>query len=167
MYTVAPVIILMLICGGCGNPFEGYSNEWLVPDDVSTVYVKMFDSEGFRRGYEFTLTDAVCKRIEAATPYKIVSDIDSADTVLSGKVRLSKGVIAGERYTGTPLELETVVRVSVSWKNLKTGHLLINNEQVAASTSYSTQLGQTFDYAATAAVNRAAEKVVELMEKPW
>lgn len=151
---------------GCGEGgFEGYNNSWLVPSDISTVYVKMFDSTGFRRGHEFTLTDAICKRIEAETPYKIVSDMDSAETVLSGTVGLSAGVIAGDRYTGRPLETETIAIVTVSWKNLKTGEILINNERVNASSTYSTQLGQDFSYAAGAAVNRAAEKVVELMER--
>ena len=150
---------------GCGEGgFEGYNNSWLVPSDISTVYVKMFDSTGFRRGHEFTLTEAICKRIEAETPYKIVSDMDSAETVLSGTIGFGTGVIAGERYTGRPLEMETTAVVTVSWKNLKTGEILINNERVSASSTYSTQLGQDFSYAADAAVNRAAEKVVELME---
>jgi hypothetical protein len=162
----AMCVSLILFAGGCGEGgLEGYTNSWLVPSDISTVYVKMFDSTGFRRGYEFTLTDAICKRIEAETPYKIVSDIDSAETVLNGTVGLVAGVIAGERYTGLPLERETIATVTVSWKNLKTGEILINNEQVSASSTYSSQLGQSFDYGADVAVNRAAEKVVELMER--
>ena len=166
------MIVCVLLCvvfglsGGCGEGgFEGYNNSWLVPGDISTVYVKMFDSTGFRRGHEFALTDAICKRIEAETPYKIVSDIDSAETVLSGTLGFGSGVIAGERYTGRPLERETVAIVTVSWKNLKTGEILINNEQVNASSTYSTQLGQDFSYSAEVAVNRAAQKVVELMER--
>lgn len=63
--------------------------------------------------------------------------------------------------------MESTVTVSVTWKNLRTGELLINNETVSASATYSTQLGQDFDYAAKIAVNRAAERVVELMETKW
>jgi len=166
------IMVCVMLCGmfaffgGCGEGgFEGYSNSWLVPSDVSTVYVKMFDSTGFRRGHEYTLTDAICKRIEAETPYKIVSNIDSAETVLSGTVGISAGVIAGERYTGRPVEMEALATVTVSWKNLKTGEVLINNERVSTSSTYSTQLGQDLSYAADVAVNRAAEKVVELMER--
>jgi hypothetical protein len=160
------VFWMLVFLGGCGKGgFEGYSNSWLVPSDISSVYVKMFDSTGFRRGHEYTLTDAICKRIEAETPYKIVSNIDSAETVLSGTVGISAGVIAGERYTGRPVEMEALATVTVSWKNLKTGEVLINNEQVSASSTYSTQLGQDVSYASDAAVNRAAEKVVELMER--
>ena len=72
---------LAVLSGGCG---QGYQNGWLYPQDVKTVYVEMFDSGGFRRGYEFELTDASCKLIESRTPYKIVSDRGRADSVLSG-----------------------------------------------------------------------------------
>ena len=155
---------------GCGEGgWEGYSNEWLYPEDVSTIYVEMFDSTSFRRGHEYVLTDSICKRIESETPYKIVSDRDLADTLLSGRiVSIRSGVLAGERYTGTPLEKETAVTVSVSWKNLKTGQILINNETITGTSTYSPQFeSQDFDYSAQVAVNRAAVRVVELMQTGW
>ena len=52
--------------GGCGEGgLEGYSNDWVYPQDVTTVYVEMFDSQSFRRGHEYVLTDAICKRVES------------------------------------------------------------------------------------------------------
>ncbi|MBN1126278.1 MAG: hypothetical protein JXA82_14825 [Sedimentisphaerales bacterium] len=165
---LAPATIVMVLLTGCDiGGLDSYSNQWLYPDSVSTVYVEMFDSQSYRRGHEYDLTDAVCKRIEAQTPYKIISDRDLADSVLSGQLSIYAGVLAWERYEGVPLELETTAVVSVSWKNLRTGDLMINNEQVMASASYSTQLNQSFDYAADVAVNRAAARVVELMEVAW
>lgn len=156
---------------GCGQDGAGgYSNSWLYPEDVSTVYVEMFDSTSFRRGYEFVLTDAVCKRVETDTPYKIVSDRNLADTVLSGVMSgVGQSVLTRERYTGRSLEREVYTRVRVSWKNLKTGELLINNEEVIGYAGYSNYVtpAESFEYAADLAVNRAAEKVVELMQSPW
>lgn len=166
-------IAAIFLCGGilgCGEGgFSGYSNDWVYPSDIQTVYVEMFDSMSFRRGHEYILTDAIMKRLEAETPYKIVSDRDVADTVLSGQITsISSGVLSGERFTGTPLEKETIMRVAVSWKNLKTGELLINNETVVGSATYSDRLaGQDFEYSANLAANRAAVRVVELMEKGW
>lgn len=146
---------------------RGYSNSWLHRQDVDTVYVEMFDTDSFRRGYEFKLTDAICKRIEAQTPYKIVSDRSVADTILGGSMSVGVGVLAGERWTGRPLENEALISVTVTWKNLKTGQVLVDNETVYGSTSYSPQMGQTVDYSVNQAVNKAAQKVVELMEQPW
>ncbi|NLK41747.1 MAG: hypothetical protein GX298_06795 [Planctomycetes bacterium] len=168
-YLIIGLIVVAAVgMGGCGKGgLAGYQNAWLHPQDVSTVYVEMFDSSGFRRGYEFKLTEAVCKRIEAQTPYKIVSDRDLADSVLSGTVGAGSGVLAGDRYTGRPLEQEAMIQVCLTWKNLKTGRLMLDNEEVYAAVSYSELLGQSYDYSAASAVNKAAQKVVELMEQPW
>jgi len=164
---------ICLATAGCSPAgLQDYANDWLYPQDISSVYVEMFDSRSLRRGYEYVLTDAIAKQIEARTPYKIVSDPDKADTMLSGQISsIGSAVIAGERFTGRALEKEATISVSVSWKNLKTGGLLINNEIVSASASFSELLDrnptQDFDYAATVAANRAAEKIIELMQKKW
>lgn len=158
----------VLLCGGCLSGGEGdYANRWLYPDDVSTVYVEMFDTDGFRRGHEYDFTGALCKRIESETPYKIVSDRNRADTLISGRVRLEQGILATDRYEGRPLEYETYAEVMVTWKNLKTGDILVNSEKVIASASYAPKLGQDINDASKVAMNRAAEKAVELMEIGW
>ena len=154
----------LLPMAGCGG---GYQNSWLYPEQVQTVYVEMFDTTSFRRGHEYVLTDAICKRIEAQTPYKIVSDRNVADSVLSGQLGIRSSVLATDRYSARPIEQETLVNVRVTWKDLKTGRLLIDGEKVYASSSYSDPLGQTFEYSVNRAVNKVAVRVVELMETPW
>ncbi|MEN8128233.1 MAG: hypothetical protein ABFR90_10585 [Planctomycetota bacterium] len=158
------VAIGLISVAGCG---QGYQNSWPYPTEVQTVYVEMFDTSSFRRGHEYVLTDAICKRIEAQTPYKIVSDRNIADSVLSGNMGISTSILATDYYSGRPIENETLVNVKVIWKNLKTGELLISGEKVYASGSYSQPLGQTFEYSVNRAVNKAAVRVVELMETPW
>ena len=120
-YSVVLWITAAAVCfclAGCG----GYSNESLNPDEVGTVYVEMFENESFNRGAEYELTDALAKRIEAQTPYKIVSSRDRADTVLSGHIiAVDKSVLTVERQTGRALEIDVEMQAVVSWKNLKTG----------------------------------------------
>jgi hypothetical protein len=80
--------VVCLWSSGCGEfDLSGYSDDWLYPQDVSSVYLEMFDSASFQRGHEYILTDALAKRIEAQTPYKIVSNRNRADTILSGTDR--------------------------------------------------------------------------------
>ncbi len=163
------VCTFVLLMSGCKEG-AGYTHGWMHREDVSTVYVEMFDSSSFRRGHEYDLTDAICKRIEAETPYKIVSDRDVADTILSGRIyAIRQTVLNTERYTGRPMEREIQVDVVVTWKNILTGELLVDNKSVSASASYSTQLvpAQTIEYAILLAVNRTGERVVELMQQPW
>ena len=176
-YLTLPINVLFVITaifavfftGGCGQGgFSGYNNSWLHPREISSVYVEMFDSQSFRRGQEYVLTDAICKRIETDTPYKIVSDRNVADSVLSGKITtIGKRNISIERNTGRIFEDEALVTVLVRWKNLKTSEIMVDNESVQASVEYSNFVGQDFEYGSKVALNRAAEKIVELMQKKW
>jgi len=170
----SPQFILVLLCcctlspglGGCGA--SGYSNESLFPAGVSTVCVKMFDNQTFRRGVEYELSDAIAKRIEAETPYKIVSNQDRADSVIEGQiVGIGEYALSTDRELGAVLEKEVEVRAVVQWKNLKTGELMIDHKSVAASASYSEYQLQDFKYGSTVAANNLARKIVELMERSW
>ncbi len=158
---------LCLFSSGCAEP-DRYSNESLFPGHVRTVCLEMFDNHSFRRGIEFDLSDALSKRIEAETPYKIISNRNKADTVISGQiVRVSEFVPVTERQTGQALEKEVELRAVVSWKNLKTGELLIDSASISAAASYSQWQNQGFGYGSALAANRLARKIVELMEKKW
>jgi hypothetical protein len=161
--TAVLTAVALVGMSGCA----GYSNRWPYPEQIHTVYVEMFDTSDFRRGYEYQLTDAICKYLEAQTPYKIVSDRNLADSILSGTLQTGQGVLSMDRYTGKPLEQEAIVRVTFTWKDLRTGQVLINQETVAAAEPYSAFLSQDFEYSAARAVNKAAQRLVERMESAW
>jgi len=155
------------LLAGCGHT-TGYSDASLYPDDINSVYLEMFDNRSFRRGVEYTLTDALAKRIEAETPYKIVSDRDRADSVMGGQlVTIGEGILTIDRQTGRALEKEVVLTAVVNWKNLKTGRLMINNQTLTAATSFSDFQNQDFTYASDVAANKLARNIVQLMEDPW
>lgn len=157
------ILAITLLISGCG-----YSHSWMYPETVSTVYVEMFDSRDFRRGHEYDLTDAIAKRIEAETPYKIVSDRNLADSVISGQITsIGQGTLSYERETGSAFESDARVMINFSWKDLKTGQLFVDNELVETSATFSSFVGQDFDYAARVAVNRAAVRIVERMQTKW
>jgi predicted ABC-type ATPase len=153
------------LVAGCEG---GYSNASLYPEGVGTVYVEMFNNQSFRRGIEYELTDALAKRIESRTPYKVVTSRDRADTVISGQiVQANESVLTTERQIGRALEKNVELHAVVSWKNLRTGELLIDNKTVSASASYSEWQHESFTYASTLAANSLAERIVELMETGW
>ena len=162
-------IIGISVLNGCGaGGFSGYNNGWPYTEEVNTIYVKMFDSRSFRRGHEYELTDAICKRIEAQTPYKILSDPDRADSVLTGQIlNIGRSVLTYERNTGKSLEHEARIVVQFTWQNLKNNDMLIDNETVTAAASYSNFLDQNFEYGSRAAVNQAAKKLVDKMQLPY
>ncbi len=174
--TSRTILVLLCSCAlvhftlslcGCAE-LNGYSNESMFPQEVDSICLEMFDNQTFRRGVEYELSDALSKRIEVETPYKIISSRDRADTVISGQiVSIGELALSTERETGRVLEKEVELQALVNWKNLKTGELLIDNELVSASASYSGYQQQDFKYASTLAANNLAQKIVELMEKKW
>lgn len=166
-FAVAAVSCFALGAGGCGTS-TGYTNASLFPVDVNNVYLEMFDNRSFRRGIEFTLSDALAKRIEVDTPYKLVSDRDRADSVLSGQIlNAGEGILTIERNIGRALEKEVVLTAVVSWKSMKDGKLMINSRTVTAAAGYSEFQGQDFAYASALAANKLAQSIVQLMENPW
>jgi hypothetical protein len=151
-------------CGGLGE----YSNDTLFPDDVHSVRLEMFDNRSFRRGIEYQLSDALAKRIEVETPYKIVSSKDRTDSVISGQlVSIGESALTIDREVAEPLEKEVVLTAVVTWKDLNTGRLMINNKTVTAAASYSEFQNQNFTYASALAANKLAQRIVELMEDNW
>ena len=172
-YMSLSALMLLFSCAlclnlcGCGG-MAGYSNESMFPEEVDSVCLEMFDNRTFRRGVEYELSDALAKRIELDTPYKIISDSDRADTVMNGQiVTISQLPLSTDRDVGSVLEREVELRAVVNWKNLKTGQLMIDHVIVSASASYSTYQQQDFKYASTLAANNLARKIVELMENKW
>jgi hypothetical protein len=166
-YAILCSFALCLGVCGCAE-IAGYSNESLFPEDIRSVCLEMFDNQTFRRGVEYELSDALAKRIEVDTPYKIVSDSDRADSVISGQIAsIRQSALSTDRETGSVLEREVEIRAVVNWKNLKTGQLMIDHVKVSASASYSTYQQQDFKYASTLAANNLARRIVEMMERKW
>jgi hypothetical protein len=147
---------------------SGYSNKSLYPQGVKSVCVLMFDNDSFRRGVEYQLTDALAKRIEAVTPYKVISNREKADTIISGRIKAVDSVVLSvERQTGRALEKEVRLTAVVKWENLLTGKYLLDNETISATATFSEWQQQSFEYASTLAANKLAEKIVERMENKW
>ncbi|MHC4742465.1 MAG: LPS assembly lipoprotein LptE [Planctomycetota bacterium] len=153
-----------LALSGC----SGYSGESLFPKGIKSVRLEMFDNQTFRRGTEYELSDALAKRIESDTPYKIVTSIDRADTVISGKITsISESALSIDRELGNVIEKELLIVAMVDWKNIKTAEYLIERETVKASATYTELQNQDFQYASALAANKLAERIVELMETEW
>jgi hypothetical protein len=161
---IAPVCIAL---SGC-TKIAGYSNDPMFSEKTASVYLEMFDNKSFYRGVEYKLSDALSKRIEAEAPYKIVSSIDRADTLITGQIiSINEHALTVDRDMGRILEKELQIKAVINWKNLKTGELLVNNKSVAATASYCEYQNQDISYASALAANKLAQKIVELMENQW
>ena len=161
---LAGILAGTMLVSGCG-----YSMEPMHPTDVKTVYVSMFTrgKDVYRRGIEFRLTEAVVKRIQQDTQYRIV-DKAKADTQLTGSLDLiPQRVLSFNPDTGLPNELEMTLVASFTWVDLRTGKTRVKRTNVRETATYvqASPLNEDFFQGSEDAVNRLAITIVEQMEK--
>jgi outer membrane lipopolysaccharide assembly protein LptE/RlpB len=148
--------------GGCG-----YTTERPFTPEVSTIHVEMFSTRDFRRNLEYELTEAVIKRIEMDTDYR-VSDKKTADTVLSGEiVQVRQNTMGNDFRTDLPRETSVTFVVSFRWKDQHTGRILAERQRFQVTTTYIPPLGETFSDAGMRGLEGVAEQLVEALESPW
>lgn len=155
---------VVLLSGGCG-----YSTRGLYYDNIKTVSVPIFVNNGLRRNIEFELTERVIKKIEAKTPYKVVTSED-ADTELRGTIDgLIKGPY-GEDPVGNPYGGVLQLTVSVVWVDKHTGKVLNQTRKGLSITTiepFALDIAQSMASATSNSFDRMAEDIVTLLQQPW
>jgi hypothetical protein len=154
------------ICGlssGCG-----YSSKRPFPSDIETVHVEMLHSREFRRDLEFHLTEALIKRIEMDTPYRIANK-EQADSIFSGEILEVRQSALGHQFTtGQPREMGASVVMRFRWVNQNTGEILAERPRFVHMDTYIPPVGESFTTGvAIRALDRMAERIVEAMETQW
>lgn len=158
LFSVASVIALP----GCG-----YSMNRPFRTDIQTIHVEMFQSREFRRELEFRLTEALTKRIEMDTPYKLAPRA-TADAMLTGEILKVENRTLGDEYdTNRPREIGSNLVVRFSIKDLRTGEILVDRPRLVYQTTYIPSVGENFSQGMTRAVDGLAEQIVESMETAW
>lgn len=160
---MAPAALAMVVlAGGCG-----YSSRRPFATDIRTVHVEMFHSQEFRRELEFQLTEAIVKRVEMDTPYRIASR-DRADALLTGEILSVQNRSFGEDFdTDRPREIGATIIVRYRLQDLRSGDILVERPRFVYQTSYIPPVGETFATGMTRGLDGLAELIVESMEADW
>ena len=112
-------VILLSLVPGCG-----YTHREMFPQEFQSISVPIFENKTFYQGYEFDVTEAVCKEIELRTPYKVTS-LEGADTQLKGSiVSVNQVLLSTTSEANLPQELEYRIFIDFEWKNLRTGKVI-------------------------------------------
>ena len=144
-----------------------YSTQRPFPADLQTVHVKMFHSREFRRDLEFELTEALVKRIEQDTPYRI-APLKTADAVVSGEIlRVENRSFGNEYGTDLPREIGSTYVIRFRIKDMRSGKILVDRPRFLYQASYITSAGEEFEQGEVRAMDHLAELIVETMETPW
>jgi hypothetical protein len=113
------------------------------------------------------LTDAIVKKIEEFTPYK-VAPRERADTILEGEiVSVVTATINLDPNTATPQVQQYLIVINFTWKDLHTGKILMSRRNFQQAADYYPTLGEGLEVASENSVDRLASAVVNEMEGNW
>ena len=158
---LALLVVAAALIASCG-----YSTRPLYSPAYRTVAVPIFNNKSFRREWEFRLTEAIAKNIEARTPYK-VAPRDKADTVLTGEiVDDPENVLTRRLGTNLPRESQVTVLVNFTWKD-RNGRVLVERKDFNRSATEIPQLGEREEDAEQMAIERLAAAIVDQMQTGW
>lgn len=165
---IAAPIAALLWAGGCGysseRPFRATAADG---KPIRTVALDIFQSREFRRGLELQLTEALAKRLEAETPYRLARR-EQADTLLTGEIReVQQTTIGRDFVVNRPRETAMTVAISFQWKDLRTGDILVNRPAFIQTVDYVRPLNEDFYDATQEAMDKLAERIVEQLEADW
>ncbi len=163
-YGPAGALAALILMGltGCG-----YSTRRPFRTDIQSVHVEMLHSKEFRRELEFRLTEAIVKRIEMDTPYRIAPR-RTADALMTGEILSVDNRTFGDDFdTNLPREIGSTIVVRFRLQDMRTGEILAQRRRLVFQTSYIPPVGESFDQGMTRGLEGLAEKMVESIETDW
>ncbi len=170
--TVTLLGAAALLAAGCSaDPRAGYTWDSPYSDDVRSVAVPIWTRgvEVYRRDVEFRLTEALKKRIELDTPWKVMPR-SRADTELTGVIEsIGQQVLSVNPDTGRPMEQRVEAVLSFKWVDLHTGEVLRERSNVIVTSTYLREAPYNEDFflGYEDLVNQAARRIVEELEQDW
>ena len=174
---VAVALSAGLLLAGCGlgtnpDPNVGYTMASHHRKGVRTVYVPIWHrAKGvYRRDIEIRFTEALVKRIEAETPYKVVGK-QRADTELSGTlvVEVVQQVLSYDPRSGLAREIQMRLIVDFAWTDLRTGKPILEEKNFSAASEYipPDPFSEDFFQGSEHAINKLTERIVGRMTERW
>lgn len=125
MRRKASLLLFLALLTGCSaesmkdfNIF-GYSLGSRARPNIKTVRVPIFRNTTFFRDVEYELTQAVIKRIEDTTPYKVVNS--SADADLLGTIKIGASHVLLQNELNEARNRDFTMVVEVSFVDTRTG----------------------------------------------
>jgi len=166
VFVTALFAVALLGCQST-DPRFGYTSRSLFDESIKSVQVNIFSTKEFRRGLEFELAEALVKRIQADTPYKVLKG-PQADTVLDGQlVAVRQAVLADLYSSGLPAEKQQQMVVNFTWKDRRTGRILAQGKDVRVVAEYNPPVGETFYTGQQELMDKMASKIVDHMRQTW
>lgn len=157
---------------GCASYRMGATT--LFPTNIQTIHIPIVRSDSFRPDLGVRLTEAIQKRVEERTQYKLV-DSPVADSTLICRLTTDSKRVVTETGTDEPRQLKTFFTVESSWTD-RQGNVLMENRFLppgevafyfAQGSDFVPEAGQSLATAQQRAIERLADHIVDQMEARW
>jgi hypothetical protein len=164
-------LVLLLLLSGCGfsggTAPGGYQWQSVWRQDVKSVAIPIFTNRDYTRGIEFSLTKAIITQLESHSPYKVVPR-ERADTILEGEIMsVRRQTVSKDVHTAVPQEQLYVVSVDFTWKDLRTGQILVSRRGFEQTTTYYPTLGEGQFVGQQQSIERLAMGIVQELQADW
>lgn len=171
-YAIVSLFVMLGMLVGCASYRFGARN--LYPSHIQTVHVPVFKSDSLRPGMGPWLTEAVIKKIEQTTDYKVVSR-DKADTVLEGLVLPVIKQVSVTTINDDLREVDMTMQIHLRWID-NHGELVYPESaiplpvalaNVRGTSAQVAEVGHSTLSTEQAAIEQLAAQIVAIMESPW
>lgn len=169
------LFLLLLSVPGCIG-LGGYQvgSRSLFGQDIKTVHVPIVDADPTRRHLAEKLTEAICKRIEERSPYKVVGR-PSADSVLECRIIDKKHRVSLVDPSNDPRQKSSELTLEIRWRDRRSQDIrqfefFAWNDvstQVTASDAMVAEFGQSLLTSEQRQIDQIANQIVGMMESPW
>ena len=169
-------ILLLPGCAHLGYQVGGYQvgSRALFGQDIRTVYVPIVEADPTRRHLAERLTEAICKRIEERSPYKVVGR-PTADSVLEVRIVSKNQRVALVDSFNDPRQMSGDLTIDVRWRDRRDQDIrqfepLAWHEggtQITTSGVMVAEFGHSLLTSEQRQIDRIADQIVGMMELPW
>jgi len=164
-------ILLLPGCIGVGYQVGSRS---LFGQDIRTICVPMVEADPTRRHLAERLTEAICKRIEERSPYKVVGR-PTADSILECRIVEKNQRVSLVDSFNDPRQKSGDITLEVRWRDRRSQDLRQFEplpwgegvSQVTASDSMVAEFGHSLLTSEQNQIDRLADQIVGMMESPW
>jgi len=164
----------ILLLPGCASLGYQVGSRSLFGQDIQTVYVPIVEADPTRRHLAERLTEAICKRIEERSPYKVVGR-PSADSVLECRIVQKNQRVSLVDSFNDPRQKSGDLTLEIRWRDRRSQDIrqfepLTWNEggtRITASDAMVAEFGHSLLTSEQNQIDRIADQIVGMMELPW
>jgi len=157
----------LMISSGCAT--GGYRFGSTHDRSIRTIHIPIFENTTQHEGLQAELTEAIIKKIQRDTPYRVTSRLE-ADSVLSGTITSSRfRQLSRTRQTGLSQELTYELTVDFDWIDSGSGEPIERRRALSAIATFvpDRRVGERRAVGEQGVIDELASLIVEQLEASW